>query len=284
MAGTHAFAGISSSVTCAIISADSSPGTFRPDSYSQTDGWLTPIMRAKSACESWRRARQLRRRSPGVELLIAIIIHHAPASVHRNDGHCYAGGCLTNRVPPRDPVRDAVRALIRDRFDGHVTRAAEAFGVSQPSLSLFLSGRNRLGHKLAAGVARVAPELGPLLLGAPPTRTGDPPPANPPGIPDGSPARAAQGRAVELARQLLAELGEAPPTTVVLDSRYPNREAAIDALVDAGQLTREEAEAAAPVALESDEDLPLLEWVEIIRGAHLAARRGRGGRKLGPGD
>lgn len=60
--------------------------------------------------------------------------------------------------------------------------------------------------------------------------------------------------------------------------------AAIRALVDAGECSREEAEAAAPVALEADGDLPLLEWVEIIRRERRRARRGERGRPITDAD
>lgn len=54
-----------------------------------------------------------------------------------------------------DRIRDMVRALIADRFDGSQTRAAKALGVSTPTMSDLLNGNRGPGLQLLDGLRRV---------------------------------------------------------------------------------------------------------------------------------
>jgi transcriptional regulator with XRE-family HTH domain len=55
-----------------------------------------------------------------------------------------------------EAARAFVRQLVAERFGGHQTQAAKAFGVEQGSLSTFLAGKIGAGMQLLHGVARVA--------------------------------------------------------------------------------------------------------------------------------
>lgn len=63
-----------------------------------------------------------------------------------------------------DIAREVLRVLLRDRFEGDQTVAANALGVSQPTLSNFLSGERGTGPKMLAGIAKVDPAAAASIL------------------------------------------------------------------------------------------------------------------------
>lgn len=154
------------------------------------------------------------------------------------------GDALYSRVVPShgdksfDPETQAkVTALLRSYINevGGQSAAAKALGISQGYLSEILSGNRGGGQKLIRGLAKHRPEIVELLV------TGT-------------------------------------SRSVALDPRYPNRDQAIRHLVDDGAGTEEEVRVAADafaVALKSDDDLTVLEWVRSIDRAIRDIRRGR---------
>lgn len=92
------------------------------------------------------------------------------------------------------------------------------------------------------------------------------------------------GPAMQLAERGLLDMAalmqvrDAPARSVERDPRYPNREEAIRLLTQDGAGTAEEVRQAADaygVALKSDVDLTILEWVRGIERAIRAIRRGQ---------
>lgn len=133
-------------------------------------------------------------------------------------------------------VQTKVTELVRDFITevGGQAAAAKALGISQGYLSEFLSGGRGGGSKLLRGLAKHRPEVVELMM------TG-------------------------------------VVRTTTLDPRYPNREQAIKHLVDDGAGTLAEVQAAADayaVALKSDSDPTVLEWVRNIEGKLRELRRG----------
>jgi hypothetical protein len=134
-------------------------------------------------------------------------------------------------------VQAKVTELVREFITevGGQAAAAKALGISQGYLSEFLSGGRGGGGKLLRGLAKHRPEVVELMM------TG------------------------------------VSRTTTTLDPRYPNRAQAIKHLVDDGAGTLAEVETAADayaVALKSDSDPTVLEWVRNIEGKLRELRRG----------
>jgi len=61
-------------------------------------------------------------------------------------------------------ARAKIRRLIKDRWGDDFSAAAKALGVSQPTVSEFLSGKKGIGTKLLTGVARHDPRLAGMIL------------------------------------------------------------------------------------------------------------------------
>lgn len=163
----------------------------------------------------------------------------ATPKVRHSDG----GGVYSDVVAARgdkslDPDTQArIVELLREFISdvGGQSAAAKALGISQGYLSEILSGNRGGGQKLLRGLARHRPDILELFV--------------------------VGGRS----------------RSTHLDPRYPNREQAIAQMVDYKEGTPEEIRQAADafaVALKSEGDLPVLEWVDQIRLTMRATRRG----------
>lgn len=64
-----------------------------------------------------------------------------------------------------EELRRRIRELIATRFDGTLTHAAKALGVSHATLSDVLSGKRGVGQKLLDGMANVTGQSLDVLLG-----------------------------------------------------------------------------------------------------------------------
>lgn len=137
-----------------------------------------------------------------------------------------------------DPVTQAKITDMLRSFIGEMggqSAAAKALGVSQGYLSEFLGGKRGGGQKLIRGLGKYRPEIVELFL-------------------TGTSRHVSQ------------------------DARYPNREQAIAHLVDDGAGSADEVRQAADafaVALKSESDLTVLEWVRSIDRTIRDIRRGR---------
>lgn len=74
-----------------------------------------------------------------------------------------------------EAARAFTRTLIAERFGGHQTQAAKAFGVEQGSLSTFLSGKIGAGVQLLHGIARAAGVPVEVVIGESPAPAAPPP-------------------------------------------------------------------------------------------------------------
>lgn len=134
-------------------------------------------------------------------------------------------------------VQAKVTELLRSFINdvGGQSLAAKKLGISQGYLSEVLSGNRGGGGKLIRGLAKYRPEIAELLV-----------------------------------------TGVSRATT--LDPRYPNRDQAMRLLEEDGAGTPDEVRQAADafaIALKSNEDLTVLEWVRSIDRALRDIRRGR---------
>lgn len=70
-------------------------------------------------------------------------------------------------LPPRqnEELRRRLRELIASKYDGTLTHAAKALGVSHATLSDVLSGKRGVGQKLMNGMANVTGQSLDVLLG-----------------------------------------------------------------------------------------------------------------------
>jgi transcriptional regulator with XRE-family HTH domain len=70
-------------------------------------------------------------------------------------------------LPPKqnDELRRRLRALILSKYDGTLTHAAKALGVSHATLSDVLSGKRGVGQKLLNGMANATGQSLDVLLG-----------------------------------------------------------------------------------------------------------------------
>lgn len=84
------------------------------------------------------------------------------------------GGALTiprmasdRALPPKqnEELRRRLRELIVSKYDGTLTHAAKALGVSHATLSDVLSGKRGVGQKLMNGMANVTGQSVDVLLG-----------------------------------------------------------------------------------------------------------------------
>lgn len=62
-------------------------------------------------------------------------------------------------------ARAQLRALIQRKWGGDQSLAATALGVSQPTVSEFLSGAKGIGPKLLSGVMKVDPRVAGVIIG-----------------------------------------------------------------------------------------------------------------------
>ncbi len=139
------------------------------------------------------------------------------------------------------PINEKVIQMLNDYVNsvGSQVEAARQMGFSQGYLSELLKGGRGGGAKLIKGLAKV-------------------------------------GR-VDILLALLAPTSAPPVITTTGYERYPHRSAAIALMVENGEGTFEEIQAAADAvgsALYSESDLPRLEWVEDIRAELRRKRRG----------
>lgn len=184
LSGAHASTGQRPFVSFAILIALWMCGGFLSASQSDHVVWVTPTLRPASVCVRPSPLRHAFSRAPGV--MVLSYSHSStygkqdrPLPIAMGPGIVRAMATKSLDDEWNLAAREYVTALVEKDFrepgkkEPHLSKAAAAFGVSQPTLSKFLAGGSGAGIQLLYGVATYANASIDTIIGLRPATTGD---------------------------------------------------------------------------------------------------------------